>query len=617
MAESAGKGRRRRGKAAAPAASGRRCRLGRLLLRAAKYCLVAGIWLGVAAGCLVAWYAWDLPDISLLETPTRQPAVVLRGADGTILARHGQLHSGPVRFADLPYHLVRAIQATEDRGFFDHPGISALGLLRATIVNLRAGAVRQGGSTITQQLAKNLFLGPERTVRRKVQEAILALWLEKRFTKRQIFSIYVNRVYFGSGAYGIEAAAQRYFGRPAKALTLRQSALLAGLLKAPSRYSPVRSARAAVSRSDRVLAAMVDAGYLHADEAAAAGRTPLGLRAEGGAGTQYFADWALARATGHVGDIARDLTVTTTLNPGLQRLAESRALAILDAEEKRSGASQVAVVIMSIDGGVRAMVGGRAYGASQFNRAAQAQRQPGSAFKLFVYLAGLEAGLGPDDVFVDKPVRVDGWSPRNYDGLFHGPMRLADAFARSVNSIAVQVSERIGRGRVRETARRLGITTPLAAHPSIALGASEVTLVELTAAYAAIASGGVAIWPFAVAAVHDRAGREVYRRAGSGRRRVVAPAHAEAMRAMLRAAIGRGTGRGAALGIGEAGKTGTSQGFRDAWFVGFAGGLVAGVWVGNDDGRPMRGVTGGGLPARIWRSIMAAALVDRRAGATG
>ena len=566
-----------------------------------------GIWFAVGLGGVIAWYAWDLPELSALETPARRPAVLLRTADGATLARYGQLHGGPARFEDLPAYFIQAVSATEDRRFFEHPGIDVLGILRAAITNIRAGGVRQGGSTITQQLAKNLFLSPARTIRRKIQEAIVALWLEARFTKRQIFAIYANRAYFGSGAYGVRAAARRYFDKPVEKISLLEAAVLAGLLKAPSRYSPVRDAAVATARGHLVLDSMVDAGMLTRARAAEAKRGRLRRLADSGPGARYFTDWALARLTGYVGPAARDMVVTTTLDSRLQRLAEREARALLDAEGNRAGASQVAVVVMSTDGAVRAMVGGRAYSASQFNRATQALRQPGSAFKLFVYLAGIEAGIEPADIFVDKPVSVAGWTPRNYDGKFRGPISIERAFAKSVNTVAVRVSERVGRGRVLRAARRLGITTPLNAHPSLALGVNEVSLIELTAAYAAVANGGLAVWPFGVSMVRTVDGGVIHRRAGTGARRVIAAGPASVLRSMLRATVRMGTGRAARLGGTEAGKTGTSQGFRDAWFIGFSGGLVAGVWVGNDDGRPMRGVTGGGLPARLWRSVMESA----------
>ncbi len=579
----------------------------RALAGLARWSLVLGIWCAVGLGGIIAWYAWDLPELSSLEAPARRPSVLLRTADGAILARYGQLYGGPALFGDLPDYFIQAVSATEDRRFFEHPGIDVLGVVRAAIANIRAGGIRQGGSTITQQLAKNLFLSPERTIRRKIQEAILALWLEARFTKRQIFAIYVNRAYFGSGAYGVRAAARRYFGKPVERISLLEAAVLAGLLKAPSRYSPVRDIAAATARGHRVLAAMVDAGMLSRARADAARRDRLRLLADTGPGARYFTDWTLARLTGYVGPAARDLFVTTTLDSRLQRLAERESRALLDVEGRKSDASQVAVIVMSTNGAVRAMVGGRAYSASQFNRATQALRQPGSAFKLFVYLAGLETGIAPSHVFVDKPVSVAGWSPRNYDGRFRGPVSIERAFVESINTVAVRVSERVGRRAVLRTARRLGITTPLKSHPSLALGANEMSLIELTAAYAAVANGGFAVWPFGVSMARTADGKVYHRRAGTGARRVIPAERAAVLQSMLRAVVRSGTGRAARMDGTEAGKTGTSQGFRDAWFIGFSGDLVAGVWVGNDDGRPMREVTGGGLPARIWRAVMDAA----------
>ncbi len=574
--------------------------LGRLV----KWTVVAGIWLTLALGVTVAWYAWDLPNISRLETPSRRPSVELVTADGVILARYGDLHGGWVRFNDLPPHLVQAVAAIADRRFFQHGGIDPWAIVRAAIANLRAGTIRQGGSTISQQLAKNLFLTPARTLRRKVQEVLAALWLEANFSKRQIFAIYANRVYLGAGTYGVEAAGRRYFGKSVRDVTLLESAVLAGLLKAPSRYSPARDPKAAIGRARQVLRAMLDAGFLTAPDAARAGRGRLELVRATGSGARYFADWVLERAAGYVGRTNRDLVVVTTLDSRLQRIAERALEAALARDGKPGHVSQAALVALTADGAVRAMVGGRNYAKSQFNRATQALRQPGSAFKLFVYLAALEAGMRPGDTMLDAPVDVGGWRPRNYDGKFHGPMALGRAFARSINTIAVRVSERVGRGRVIAAARRLGITSKLVSHPSVALGAGEVTLLELAAAYAAVASGGFAAWPHGITEIRDSAGTVLFRRTGSGGGEAISPGHARALDLMLRGVIADGTGRAAWPGRRAAGKTGTSQDFRDAWFIGYSGDLVTGVWVGNDDFTPMKRVTGGGLPARLWRAFM-------------
>ncbi len=579
----------------------RRRRTGRRLLR---WSLVCVLWALLGFGGLLAWYAWDLPDVGSLDTGARRPSMTILAADGALLAQRGDLYGAPARFADLPPHLVQAVVAIEDRRFFDHSGFDPWGLARAAFANLRAGSIRQGGSTITQQLAKNLFLTHARTLRRKVQELLVALWLEAEFTKRQIFTIYANRVYLGAGAYGVAAAAQRYFGKPVGRLDLLEAAVLAGLLKAPSRYAPTRDPEAAKRRARRVLRAMVDAGFLTEEAARRALRGKLRIVPRTGVSGRYFVDWVLDRAADYIGHADRDLIVVTTLDVRLQRAAEQRLRATLARYGPARRASQAALVALAPDGAVRAMVGGRSFAESQFNRVTQALRQPGSAFKLFVYLAGLEAGIGPRDRIVDGPVSVGGWRPRNYDGRFRGPVELRTAFAHSLNSVAVRVAERAGRGNVAAAARRLGITSKLAAHPSAALGAGEVTLLELTAAYAALANRGRAAWPHGIVEIRDKTGRALYRRAGPGGGRVVDARHVVSLDEMLAAVITEGTGRAAALGWPAAGKTGTSQDFRDAWFVGYTADLVAGVWVGNDDGRPMKRVTGGGLPARLWRAFM-------------
>ncbi len=570
---------------------------------------MAAVCGAVVIGGLIAWYGSGLPDISRLDGLTRRPSVTLLSADGTMLATFGDLYGAPVQLHELPPHLPQAVLAVEDRRFYSHFGLDLWGVTRAVLANLRAGRIVQGGSTITQQLAKNLFLKPERTIRRKVQETLLALWLERRFSKDQILTIYLNRVYLGAGTYGVEAAARRFFGKSARQVSLYQAAMLAGLLKAPSRYNPVSDRELAAARARWVLAAMVDAGYLTPERAAAAERQPPWLATSAlGQGRRYFADWVLEQVSSYVGYSDRDLTVVTTLDPRLQRLADAQVAAVLAGPGKKAGAGQAALVGLAPDGAVKAMVGGRDYSESQFNRATQALRQPGSAFKLFVYLAGLEAGLEPDDTMMDAPVAVGGWHPRNYDGRYYGEVTLRGALARSLNSVAVRLTEQVGRDRVIAAARRLGITSELRPEPSLALGASEVTLIELTAAYAVLANNGVGVWAYGIREVRDDRGRVLYRRSGSGPGRVIALDLLARMNDMLGAVVAWGTGRGARLDRPMAGKTGTSQDFRDAWFIGYTADLVTGVWIGNDDGQAMKDVVGGGLPARLWRSFMAEAL---------
>ncbi len=568
----------------------------------------AAIWALVLIGGVVAWYAYDLPRVDRIAAAARQPSVTLLATDGTLLASYGEVYGARVSVAELPPHLPLAVLAVEDRRFYQHGGVDFRGLLRASFANLRAGRIVQGGSTITQQLAKNLFLTPERTLKRKIQELLLALWLERKFTKDQILALYLNRVYLGAGTFGVDAAAQRYFDKPAARINLYEAALLAGLLKAPSRYNPARNKDRAARRTSQVLAAMTDAGFITEDQAAQARREKTRGRAAAGAQARYFTDWVMAQVSDYVGPADRDLTVITTLNPVYQNIAETELVALLDGEGRKRRVDQGALVLMDPGGAVRAMVGGRSYDVSQFNRATQALRQPGSAFKPFVYLAGIEDGLRPGHKLDDAKITVEGWSPRNYGRKYNGRVTLREAFARSLNSVAVRVSERAGRDRVVAVARRLGITSKLAAHPSIALGASEVTLLELTGAYATFANRGRGAWPYGILEVRGPGGEVLYARAGGGPGRLVAPRAVEDMTDMMAATIAWGTGKAANPGRPAAGKTGTSQDFRDAWFVGYTAEVVAGVWLGNDNDAPMDRVSGGSLPAALWGRVVARAL---------
>lgn len=585
-------------------------RQGRLLRPLVKWLAVAAIWAVIALGGLVAWYGATLPDVDLAAAPTRQPSIRVLAADGRELATVGEYYGQAVAVADLPPALPKAVIATEDRRFYDHFGFDLIGIGRALVANLRAGTVVQGGSTITQQAAKNLFLTPERSLKRKFQEVLLALWLEQKFSKDQILAIYLNRAYFGAGAYGVDAAARKFFDRPATKVTTYQAALLAGLLKAPSRDNPISNPEGAQARTREVIARMIEVGYLTPADAKAAlaqGEAASSIRRQPQIG-RYFVDWVIAQIGQYAIAPDRDLLVRTTLDPSLQTLAEERVDKVLaSAPAVESGVAQAAVVVLAPDGAVRAMVGGQDYWKSPFNRAASAYRQPGSAFKPIVYLAGLEAGLKPDSRFEDAPVRVAGWQPRNFTGRYRGSVTLTQAMAESINTVAVRVGEYAGAERIVDVARRLGVTADLRVTPSLSLGTSEISLVELTGAYASLANGGFGVWPYGIESIHDASGRALYVRSGSGLGRVLAPTDAAAVTAMLVQAVKSGTGRAANFGRPIAGKTGTSQNFRDAWFVGFSADLVAGVWVGNDDDTPMKSVTGGGLPAQLWRGIMAAA----------
>ncbi|HSD35148.1 MAG TPA: PBP1A family penicillin-binding protein, partial [Alphaproteobacteria bacterium] len=538
------------------------------LLFLARWSLVLLIWTGFLAGGIVLWYARDLPDTSRLNEITRRPAVTLVTADGEIIATYGDLYGTNLGLDQLPAYLPRAVLAIEDRRFYSHFGIDPLGVARAIWVNIRTGKFVQGGSTITQQLAKNLFLTSERTLKRKIQEVLLALWLERTYTKDQILSLYLNRVYLGAGAYGVDAASRKYFGKPAQDVTLFEAAMLAGLLKAPSRFNPTSDPDAARGRAATVLNSMVEAGYLRTDQVIAALSTDAEVSRTAAADWtgRYFADWAYDQVSSYVGSSERDLVVVTTLDLNLQRMAEAELKRILAEEGPKRGASQGALVMMTPDGAVKAMVGGRDYRESEFNRATQAMRQPGSAFKLFVFLAALEAGMEPDDRMVDGPIQVKNWRPANYQDKFYGDVTLREAFARSLNSVAVQLYLTTGGKAVERAAERLGITAELNPDPALALGSSEVNLIELTSAYAVFANQGEGVWQHGIEEIRDSAGVVLFRRAGDGPGQVVEPRQVDQMTDMMTSVIEWGTGKTAAIGRPAAGKTGTSQEFRDAWF---------------------------------------------------
>jgi len=564
------------------------------------------IWGLIAVGAIFAVYSYDLPDLSNLTSTTRRPSVTLLSADGETIAAYGDVYGEPVTLKDLPKFLPEAVVATEDRHFYSHFGLDPIGLVRALLVDLRAGHVVQGGSTITQQLAKNLFLTPERSLKRKVQELVLALKLEHRFSKEQILTLYLNRVYLGNGTWGVDAAARRYFGKPATRLDLYQSALIAGLLKAPSRYNPINDPDLSRERTAQVLDNMEAVGNIAHDEVqrALAGG-PAGVKAASLAG-RYFADWVRTGIDQYVkGD--QDMVVRTTLDMALERKAEALLETMLAGPGAKAGVTQGAVVVMRPDGAVRAMVGGRSYADSQFNRAVQGLRQPGSSFKPFLYLAALEAGWKPTDPIADTPITNGDYQPEDYGQEYEGTITLERAFAKSSNVAAVRLIERVGPARVAAVARRLGILDTLHADASLALGTSETSPLAMTAAYASFANAGNGVFPYGIAAIDDRQGNAVFRREGEGAGRVVAPAELAAMDGMMQAVIAEGTGKKAALDRPAAGKTGTTQDYRDAWFLGFTADYVAGVWLGNDDDSPTRRVTGGSLPAELWRQVMLAA----------
>ncbi len=565
------------------------------------------IWGVIGVGLVLTYFALTLPNVDeVVETTRRQPIITVRDAGGNDLVRVGALYGEAVTVQDLPPALPAAVIAIEDRRFYDHAGLDLRGFVRAMLANARAGSIVQGGSTITQQVAKNLFLTPERTVARKIREALLAVWLEHKFTKDQILTLYLNRVYFGSGTYGVEAASQTYFNRSARALSVYQSAMLAGLMKAPSRYNPMADEAVARARTEVVLNAMVATGFLTEAQAKAAETGAEITLAAGPSGAgRYFSDWILSSVEDLLGTIEDDLIVNTTLDSSLQRVLETRLAGALSSADR--GVAQGAAIVLQPDGAVRALTGGRSYAASQFNRAVQARRQPGSAFKPLVFLAALEAGMVPTDEVEDAPINIDGWRPQNFSGTYEGKVSLERALAYSLNSAAVRVAREAGPTAIADVARRFGVSSSLTQDLGLALGTSEVSLLELTAAYAPFANGGIGVVPYGIVDIVSADGQLLYKREGGGIGRVADPDHIGMMNRMLAMTITEGTGKAAALNRPAAGKTGTSQDYRDAWFVGYTADLIAGVWVGNDDGTGMQGVTGGGLPAAVWRDVMLAA----------
>jgi penicillin-binding protein 1A len=580
-----------------------------MLARAVYWSAVAALWLIIALIGGVVWVGAHLPPIQSLEVPQRPPSIKIVDRQGYQLAMRGEMGGGVVPLIDLPRHVPQAFLAIEDRRFHSHYGVDPLGIGRALIANILRRGVAQGGSTITQQLAKNLFLTQERTVTRKIQEVALALWLEHKFGKSRILEMYLNRIYFGAGAYGIEAAAQRYFDKPAAKLSIAEAAMLAGLVRSPSRLAPSRNPDGAERRARTVLAAMVDMKFVTDGMAKVALMKPARAVKPSGAGSAgYVADWIMDVLDDLIGRVEQDIVVETTVDSVLQTAAESALVDELAKHGDKAGVGQGAIVALSPDGAVRAMVGGRNYAESQFNRAVAAKRQPGSAFKPFIYLTAIERGLTPDTVREDKPIAVDGWRPENYTHEYFGPVSLRQALAMSLNTVSVRLTLEFGPTAVIRTAHRLGIASKLAANASIALGTSEVSVTELTGAYASLANGGFAVTPHVVERVRSANGKLLYQRPPQNLGRIVEPHYVAMMNSMMQETLLSGTARKAAFGgWPAAGKTGTSQDFRDAWFVGYTGRLVAGVWLGNDDSSPTRKTTGSGLPVEIWSRFMRAA----------
>jgi penicillin-binding protein 1A len=573
------------------------------------WCAVLALWAIIAAIGVVIWIGAHLPPIQSLEIPKRPPSVLILGANGATLATRGDMGGAEVPLHELPDYASKAFVAIEDRRFYSHHGVDPLGILRAGVRDVLHRGGTQGGSTITQQLAKNLFLTQERTVSRKLQEVVLALWLEHKFSKAQILELYLNRVYFGSGAYGIEAAAQRYFGKSARQLTLPEAAMLAGLVQSPSRLAPNRNPEGAERRAALVVTAMAEQKMIGEDAARRALANPARAnKPSNGGSVNYVADWVMDAVDDLIGHLDQDITVETTVDPALQAAAEQSLDDALMQKGDKLNIGQGALVAMTPDGTVRALVGGRNYADSQFNRAIDAKRQPGSSFKPFVYLTALEHGLTPDTIRDDAPISVKGWKPENYEREYLGPVTLTQALANSLNTVSVRLTLEVGPNAVTRTAYRLGIGSKLEPNASIALGTSEVSVLEMVSAYATFANGGLATAPHVVQRIRGADGKILYARAPQQLGRIVDPRYIGLMNTMMHETLVSGTAKHADLpGWQAAGKTGTTEDFRDAWFIGYTSHLVTGIWLGNDDNSPTRKAVGGGLPVDIWSRFMRAA----------
>jgi len=571
-----------------------------------KWGFFFSIWVAIFAAIALLYYFQGLPSLSDLESKDGKQVVQINYSNGNRITNRGEIYTSEVSFYELPPHLINAVVATEDRRFFSHFGVDVFGIFRAYIVNHKAGRIVQGGSTITQQLAKLLFLNSQRTFKRKIQEILLAVQLERHFTKEQILTFYLNRAYFGSGSYGVGNAARHYFGKDVAQLNLNESALLAGVLKAPSKLSPRNNHELAENRANVVLKSMIEAGFLDEKNLSELDRDP-NYKIDHSQ-RLYFADFVyeqfpefLAKA-----DLQQKvISINSSLDEGIQENLEEILNKFAEKNSKKLGKSEIAVVVMGKDGAVLGMSGGKDYQKSQFNRAVYAKRQAGSAFKTFVYLAAFENGAQTDDVFEDKKINIGTWLPENYESRYLGEVTLQQAFANSLNSISIQLARKVGGSAIANVASKCGILSAIDKNdPTIALGTTEVSPLELVSAYATIANNGEPVIPHVILEVKNDKGHELYKRQSSGLAAVISPSAEEKIKKVLREVVESGTGKNANIADDIYGKTGTSQNFRDAWFVGFDHRYVVGVWIGNDDNSATDKITGGSLPASLFAEII-------------
>ena len=572
------------------------------------WCVTLGVVGAIALAGIVYYYWMQMPSVTTWAVPERAANIRILASDSQLISNRGKSGGEAVSLHELPEYVPAAFVAIEDRRFYQHFGIDVVGLASVALESLRAGDITRGASTITQQVAKNLFLTPKQDLERKVQEGLLAVWLEHNYSKDQILELYINRVNFGHEKYGLEAAAQFYFGKSARNLSLGEAAILAGSLQAPSRLNPKGDAARVQARQKLVLSAMAKEGYISDAEASAATINPdQTVRTKVVGAESYVADWVEGLVTAYVGDIKQDIIVYTTINWDLQKEAEFLVKEAVATEGPKFGFSQGALVAIDADGSVRAVVGGADYTQSQYNRAVTSRRQPGSTFKPFVYMAAMEAGYTPDTVADDAPINIDGWAPENSDGKYMGQITLREGLAYSRNTISAQLTALLGPAKVVEVAQRMGISSPLMAVPSIALGTQEVSLLELTAGYAPFANGGNGVIANVITRIETADGKVLYDAVPAGPGQVVSPLVVGEMNDMLSTALEIGTGKRASLsGWQIGGKTGTSQKARDALFVGYTNRMVTGVWLGNDDDQPTK-LAGGTVPTQIWSDFMAKA----------
>ena len=574
------------------------------VIKGVAYAAIVGLLALVVAVAVATAY---LPSYGELTKRSDLGQMIrVRAANGQVLLSLGPSFGKWLPYDQIPPEMRAAIISTEDRRFRSHIGVDPIGIARSIEVRISSGHWRQGGSTITQQLARNIFLTNNRTFVRKIKEGVLALALERKFSKDQIVELYLNRVYFGGGAYGIDAASRKFFGHGADHLSLGEAAILAGLVKAPSNYSPTADVEAARNRSGVVLDTMAKNGFITPEEAASANPAEVRIQqTTSNNSVRYFTDWALPQLDTLIDQTTEPIDVWTTLDPGMQIAADKAVRA------RAPDGAQGALVSMDRDGAVRAMVGGKDYVSSIYNRATQAERQPGSAFKLFVYLSALESGMKPTDTIVDEPVTINGWSPRNDTRTYSGPVTLREAFSRSINTISAKIGQQVGFSTIADMARRFGLTTDISTYPSMVLGTSDVRLIEMTRAFASIQNNGVAVTPYAIRRVVTADGRLLYQHDADESRVLVAPWVAAEMTDLLQSAVLSGTGAAAQIGRPVAGKTGTTQSNRDGWFIGFSSGLTTGVWMGRDDSKPVSGLYGGTAPARAFHDFMTVAVANR------